>query len=535
MASPELVTDNVDASEIEDNEPVLVKKQTLLLMISVMVVALCGIVYELIIAAVSSYLIGNSIYQFSITIGLFMFAMGLGSWLTKWINKNLISKFIMIEITVALIGGICSSLLFLMFPYYTLYRPVMFSLIIVIGTLVGLEIPLLARILSRSTSWKHSIANVLSLDYLGALIGSVGFPLLMLPMLGLFRSSFAIGLLNISVALLAIIVFGKTLQGYWKLLVSAVTVLVLLLVGLFLSESLTKFAEGQMYADNVIFHKQTEYQRIVVTHSQRNNDVRLYLDKHIQFASIDEHRYHESLVHPVMSFPGSRKNVLILGGGDGMAVREILKYPEVERITLVDIDPVITELCATFEPIRKLNEGALDSDKLVVVNEDAFSWLRDYMGEISEQKPAFDRVIIDLPDPHNEALDKLYSKEFYHIVRQSMSADGYMISQCSSPFFAREVYWCIRTTMEAAEFNVKSFRIPMVSFGIWGFHICAASSQPDWSNDIDESMCKFMSNELFESCTHFGKDISRIEMPVNRTLEPKLYSLYEKNLNRKKK
>lgn len=515
------------------DEPVLVKKQTLVLLISVMVVALCGIVYELIIAAVSSYLIGNSVYQFSITIGLFMFAMGLGSWLTKWINHDLITKFILIEIAVALVGGICSSLLFLVFPFYSLYKPVMFLLIIVIGTLVGLEIPILTRILSRSATWKQSIANVLSLDYMGALVGSVSFPILMLPMLGLFRSSFAIGLLNISVALLAILMFGKALKGYWPLLISAVLTVILLLTGLFMSEWLTRFAEGQMYADTVIYRQQTQYQRVVVTRNQRSNDVRLYLDKHIQFASIDEHRYHESLVHPVMSTPGPRKNVLILGGGDGMAVREILKYPDVEQITLVDIDPAVTKLCSTFAPITRLNQGSLDSDKLKVVNADAYNWLMHYIGDINDENPPFDRVIIDLPDPHNEVLDKLYSKEFYEIVGAAMSPDGFMVSQCSSPFFAREVYWCIRTTMEAAGMEVRSFRIPMVSFGIWGFHICSPKENASWNFEIDDSKCRFLDTELFESFTRFGKDIARVETPVNRTFEPKLYSLYEKSLRNK--
>jgi len=521
----------VDESPDHD-EPPLIKSQTVLLLISVMIVALCGIVYELIIAAVSSYLIGNSIYQFSITIGLFMFAMGLGSWLTKWINRDLVSRFIMIEIAVALVGGICSSLLFLVFPYYSFYRPVMFGLIIVIGTLVGLEIPILARILSRSATWKHSIANVLSLDYLGALFGSVGFPLLMLPMLGLFRSSFAIGLLNVSVAILAIVVFGKSLKGYWRLLISAIVVLCILVAGLVMSEYLTRFAEGQMYGDSVVYRKHTRYQRVVVTQNQRSNDVRLYLDKHIQFASIDEHRYHESLVHPVMSLPGSRSNVLILGGGDGMAVREILKYPEVKTITLVDIDPAVTKLCSTFEPIRRLNQGSLDNSKLTVVNADAYNWLMEYLGSIDAQHPPFDRVIIDLPDPHNEVLDKLYSVEFYKILRACMSEDGFMVSQCSSPFFAREVYWCIRTTMEAANWEARSFRIPMVSFGIWGFHLCAAKPGADWTMNIDESMCRYMSDEVFQSCTHFGLDIARLETPVNRTLEPKLYMMYEKSLNK---
>ena len=174
---------SIEAGDDSDREAPLTKRQTAIMMFSVMVVALCGIVYELIIAAVSSYLLGNSVYQFSMTIGFFMFAMGIGSYISKWFQSDLVATFINVEIAVALIGGFCSSLLFLMFPYTSMYRPVMFGLIILIGTCVGLEIPLLARILSRSTEWKESIANVLSLDYLGALAGSVAFPLLMLSLI----------------------------------------------------------------------------------------------------------------------------------------------------------------------------------------------------------------------------------------------------------------------------------------------------------------------------------------------------------------
>lgn len=503
------------------------------MMFSVMIVALCGIVYELIIAAVSSYLLGNSVYQFSMTIGFFMFAMGIGSYISKWFQNDLVATFINVEIAVALIGGFCSSILFLMFPYSTMYRPVMFGLIILIGTCVGLEIPLLARILSRSTEWKESIANVLSLDYLGALAGSVAFPLLMLPTLGLFQSSFVIGLLNVGVAIFSIFVFGKSIRGMRGRLIASLVVLALLVCGLAASEWLTKFAESKLYSDKIIYTQQTPYQRIVVTRNTANLGVRLYLDKHIQFASVDEYRYHEALVHPVLSIEGARDEVLILGGGDGLAVREVLKYPDVKRITIVDIDPAITELCSTFAPIAKLNGGSLDSDKVNVINADAFSYLLDYAGRDAEEFPRFDRVIIDLPDPHNEVLDKLYSKEFYSIIRNCMSPDGHMVSQCSSPFFAREVFWCINRTMEAASFGVTPYRIPMVSFGIWGFNLCSADGTAVTEVSIDDSMCRYLTDEIFGDSQRFGKDIGRIEgSPVNLTFEPKLYSLYVKSLKR---
>lgn len=516
-----------------DDQAILGKGQTAILMVSVIVVALCGIVYELIIASVSSYLLGNSVYQFSMTIGFFMFAMGIGSYISKWFHDDLVATFINVEIIVALIGGFSSSVLFLMFPYASMYQPVMFGLIILVGTCVGLEIPLLARILSRSTEWKESIANVLSLDYLGALGGSVAFPLLMLPMLGLFQSSFVIGLLNIAVAILSIFIFGRSISHSRTRLLASLGVLGLLVTGLAFSESLTQFAESKLYADKIIYTKQTPYQRIVVTENKVNSGIRLYLDKHIQFASLDEYRYHEALVHPVMSIEGSREEVLILGGGDGLAVREVLKYEDVKRITIIDIDPAITELCSSFQPIVRLNQGALKNDKVKIINADAFSHLLDYAGLDTSKHPRFNRVIIDLPDPHNEVLDKLYSKEFYSIVRNCMSPDGHMVSQCSSPFFAREVFWCINRTMKAASFGVTPYRIPMVSFGIWGFNLCSASGTPVKEIPINDSMCRYLNSKIFVNSQEFGKDIASPEnSPINLTFEPKLYSLYVKGLKK---
>ena len=246
-----------DIPENDDTLTPLTSAQMIVLFTSVMIVAMCGIVYELVIASVSSYLLGNSVYQFSITIGLFMFAMGVGSYISKWFQRDLISNFILVEVAVAVIGGISSSLLFMLFPWPTFYRPAMYGLLIAIGTLVGLEIPLLTRIMSTKGDWKEAIANVLSLDYLGALIGSVAFPLLMLPMMGLFRSSFAVGLLNVAVALGSILFFGNKLTRYKTCLFAALAALALLIAGVLMSERLADFAEQKMYGDKIVYSQQT--------------------------------------------------------------------------------------------------------------------------------------------------------------------------------------------------------------------------------------------------------------------------------------
>ena len=517
---------------MESSPTTLTPHQTAWLLLSVLIVALCGIAYELIIAAVSSYLLGNSVAQFSITIGLFMFAMGIGSYLTKFIHTQLVERFIQIEIAVALVGGLSAAILFVVFPYYALYKPVMYGLILLIGTLVGLEIPLLTRILSRSASFSESLAHVLSLDYIGALIGSVSFPLLLLPSLGLFRSSFAIGLLNISVAAIALTMFRvshPTVQAYWKY---AMLVICILLAGLLASGLITQFAEGQLFADEMIYSEQTPYQRIVLTSHPRNGEVRLYLDGHLQFAALDEHRYHESLVHPVMSIGKPPKKILVLGGGDGLAIREILKFKSVESIELVDIDPSMTDLSKRFEAIRKLNLDSLFDSRVQIIHADAFNYVQQAYARLKNTGQWYDRIIIDLPDPHSEVLNKLYCKEFYKLLYRILSDDGAFVTQSSSPVITREAFWCIEATIQDADFRVVPYRTHLNSFGEWGFQIAVKTT-----NDVDLNAIKlakvsrkYLSDEIFEGSQIFALDDGRLPSPINSLFEPKLYMLYELGL-----
>jgi len=517
---------------LESSPTTLTPHQTAWLLLSVLIVALCGIAYELIIAAVSSYLLGNSVAQFSITIGLFMFAMGIGSYLTKFIHTQLVERFIQIEIAVALVGGLSAAILFVVFPYYALYKPVMYGLILLIGTLVGLEIPLLTRILSRSASFSESLAHVLSLDYIGALIGSVSFPLLLLPSLGLFRSAFAIGLLNISVAAIALTMFKAShpkVTAYWKY---AVLVIGILLIGLLASGRIAQFAEGQLFADEMIYSEQTPYQRIVLTSHPRNGEVRLYLDGHLQFAALDEHRYHESLVHPVMSIGKPPKKILVLGGGDGLAIREVLKFKSVESIELVDIDPSMTELSKRFEVIRKLNLDSLLDSRVQIIHADAFNYVQQAYSRLANTGRWYDRIIIDLPDPHSEVLNKLYCKEFYKLIHRILSDDGAFVTQSSSPVITREAFWCIEATIQAADFRVIPYRTHLNSFGEWGFQIAVkATNNTDLKAIVLADVSrKYLSDEILAGSQIFALDNGRLPSPVNSLFEPKLYMLYEYGL-----
>ncbi|MFG5384031.1 polyamine aminopropyltransferase [Yoonia sp. R2-816] len=503
----------------------LPQKQAVVLLGSILVVALCGIVYELIIGTVSSYLLGNSVYQFSLTIGFFMFAMGVGSYVSRFIEGNLVQAFVWVELILAFVGGMCSISLFMLFPYAPwFYQVGMFTFISTIGFLVGLEIPILTRILSERSTTRQSISDVLSLDYIGALVGSVAFPILLLPSLGLITASFAIGLTNAAVALLNIFWLRAYLDNFHRMLGYAIATIVLLFVLTLSASKITGFAQDHLYFDRVVWRDQSQYQNLVVTNTWKTNDIRLFIDGHLQFAETDEYRYHEALVHPVLAWGDAPESVLILGGGDGLAIREVLKHPSVTQIDLVDLDPEMTRLGSEFAPLVRLNGGSMQSDILTVYNQDAFVFVKD-----AEQK--YDRIIIDFPDPHNEALSKLYSVEFYAMVSAIMEDGGTLVTQSSSPFFAPHSYWTVALTLEELFPDVISYNTPIPSFGIWGFHM--ASKQPDGTLGPLPDGLRSLTPESFAAAQSFTTDLKpRRELEVNSIFNPTIYEEYNADLSR---
>ena len=503
------------------------RAQGRLLLFCILIVALCGIVYELIIGAIASYLLGNSVLQFSLTVGVFMFAMGIGSLLSRYLGNDHLRYFIWTEIAIALVGGLSGILLFMAFPFArVLFEFVMYGLIIVIGALVGLEIPVLTTLLARGRSTKESISEVLTLDYVGALFGSILFPLVLLPALGPIRSSFAIGLMNIGVALVSVMAFRALLGAHYRrMLGMCIATLVVLCVALIYGTWLNSFAEKHLYFDNILFSKQTPYQKLVVTRSVATGDTRLFIDGHIQFSSRDEYRYHEYLVHPAMSVEGPRTQVLVLGGGDGLAIREILKYDDVERIDLVDIDPQMTRIHSELPMLRALNERSLLADRVHVFHEDAFTF-------VNRPGILYDRVIIDFPDPHNDAISKLYSREFYTMVKRRMAPGAVIVTQSSSPFFTRRVFWSIRSTLATVFDSVTSYHTALPSFGIWGFNM-ARNTLPLPDAYRVQVPTRALNDESMRAAMVFDADLGPLEdSPVNSIMQPLLYRLYLDDVSR---
>jgi len=467
---------------------------------SVFVAGLCSLVYELLISTTASYFLGDSVQQFSITIGLYLASMGLGSYVSRLIKTKLLRSFVAVEILLGLVGGLAVPILYLTYAYGAVFWPVVVGLIMIIGALTGLEIPLLTRIMDREESLDVNLANILSFDYLGALLATLAFPFVLLPVLGTFRASLALGLCNLVIGVVNVWWFRDLLdrrsqrQGY-ALSVLAALVLAALLAA---SGSLMDRWSDEVYEDRIVYREQTPYQKIVMT--RWKDDFRLFLDGNLQFSSLDEPRYHEPIVHVPMSQVPQPRRVLVLGGGDGLAAREVLKYETVDQVTIVDLDPKMFEIGRIYPPLTRLNERSLHSPRVRTVAKDAFVFLE-------ETGRSYDLIIADLPDPNNASLARLYSRTFYGLVRSHLAAGGVFVTQATSPYFAREAFWTIHKTLRAADFShTYPFHVNVPSFGEWGFVLAAERPlTPSTAEPTVET--RFLNGRIVPGLFEFPKDL----------------------------
>ena len=496
--------------------------RTPVLFLNVLIIATCGLVYELLAGTLASYVLGDSVTQFSLIIGIYLFAMGVGAWLSRFIETGLPRKFIDVELGVALLGGLSAPLLFLSFGRLSYFLVILYGVVFVIGVLVGLELPLLMRILKDVLDFKELVARVLTFDYIGALIASLLFPLFLVPKLGLVRTSLVFGLLNAGVGLWATWFMRPLIKGdVTGLRARAVIAVALLVIGIIKADALTTLSEDELFADDIIYSRTTQYQRIVVTRGRAG--FQLFLNGHLQFSSADEYRYHEALVHPAMMLADSPRRVLVLGGGDGLAVREVLRYPSVETVTLVDLDPAMTQLSHLFSPLGELNNQAFSDPRVQVVNQDAMIWL-------DEPRGPFDAAIIDFPDPNTFALGKLYTTRFYRLLQASLTRDAAVSVQCTSPLFARSSYWCILKTIEASGFAVRPYQTAVPSFGVWGFAL--ARREPFEPPSGAPSGLRFLDDLSMSAMFVLPADLSPVPVEVNRLDNQALVRYYESEWKR---
>jgi spermidine synthase len=493
------------------------------LLASVFVVAACGLLYELAAAALASYLLGDSVLQFSTIIGTYLFAMGVGSWASRHIDRQLVAQFVRIELLVGLVGGLLPSGLFVAHNLAGdagTFRVLMYGLVLLVGALVGLEIPLVMRILKRHFSDRYAlkdlVSQVLTFDYLGALAVSVAFPLLFVPRLGVVRTGLVFGLLNAAVAAWALWLFRSELRRWRAHALAAAAVVAVLLAGVFGADRVEGWAEQRFYGERIVHSVQSPLQRIVVTAGPGGQ--RLFLNGNLQFHSRDEYRYHEALVHPAMAAHGAPRRVLVLGGGDGMAVREVLRHPSVQAVTLVELDPQMTALFSREAALRALNADALASPKLRIVHEDAFTWLE-------RQPDSFDVIVVDFPDPTNFSLGKLYTTTFYAALDRALAAGGYAAIQTTSPLLARKSYWTVVTTIEAVGLAATPYHAHVPSFGEWGFVI--ASRRPWRAPTALPEGLRFLTVEGVSALLQFPPDMARVAAEPNRLSNQVLVHTFE--------
>jgi spermidine synthase len=338
----------------------------------------------------------------------------------------------------------------------------------------------------------------------------------LVPRLGLIRTSILFGLLNAAVGLYGTWLLRPLLRGVAVLRVRAAIVIVILLVALLRADALTALSEDELYADDIVYSASSAYQRILVTNNAAG--FQLFLNGNLQFSSADEYRYHEALVHPAMTAAGAPRRVLILGGGDGLALREVLKYRGVEHVTLVDLDPKMTRLAQSFPPLARLNAGSMSDPRVRVVNEDAMIWIE----RIREQ---FDVAIVDFPDPSSFGLGKLYTTRFYRLLRARLSPGAAVSVQATSPLYARQSYWCIVRTMEAAGLHVRPYQTTVPSFGVWGFAL--ARQRPFDQPSHVQVATRFLDDATLASMFVFARDMTPVDVEINRLDNQMLVRYYE--------
>jgi spermidine synthase len=489
------------------------------LLAAVAACAACGIVYELALLTLSASLNGGGIVVTSLIVAGYIAALGAGALLIKPLLGHAAITFIAVEALLGIIGGLSAAALYVVFAFVDGSAWVLAVSTALIGGLVGAEVPLLMTLLQQRRSASkdpaadtgRTLANLNAADYLGALIGGLVWPFILLPQLGMIRGAAATGMINLVAAaivamfLLRRVVSTRQLVMALCALAAALGLLVTLLVR---SHDIETTSRQRLYADPIIAYRHTPYQEIVVT--RRGSDTRLYLDGGLQFSTRDEYRYTESLVYPALG-KGAR-SVLVLGGGDGLAARELLRQPGIEKIVQVELDPVVIELARST--LRDANGGALDNPRVAVVIDDAMSWLRAPHPELRPSQ-GFDAIIIDLPDPDTPVLGRLYSTEFYALAAHALAPDGLLVVQAGSPFSTPTAFWRTVSTIQSAGYAVTPYHVHVPTFGDWGFALARRGDTPPAPTvPTDAPPLRFLNPQVLAAATVFAADIGP------RSLEP---------------
>jgi spermidine synthase len=442
-----------------------------------------------------------------------LFSMGLGSRYSRKFEAQLLDRFVLIEFGLSFLCTFSAMFCFWISAYTINFGLVIYAVACMIGFMTGLEIPLITRINQSYESLRENISSVMEYDYYGGLLGGALFAFVLLPFLGLTYTPVLIGSLNLLVASLILWYFPDRLMRPRILNIQFAALFLVSVLAFVVAKPIILYGEQHKYKDKIVYQEQTRYQKIVVT--QWKEDYWLFINGSTQFSTYDEERYHEPLVHPLMGLIKERKDILLLGGGDGLAAREILKYPDVENLTLVDLDPAMTRLARQDTIFLSINQGSLNDPRVRVVNQDAYQFIKN-SGDL------YDAVIIDLPDPKSVSLSLLYSLGFYKMVEKHLKPFGSMVTQSTSPLYSPEAFLCIKKTMEAAGFSTVPYQNSVPSMGQWGWVIgvrheampAQRLKQELLTLEFADIETRFFNRDAMISMAHFGKGLFEKEAQI---------------------
>ena len=542
-------------------------KESFVLYFTMLVIGACGLAYEYTFCKIASDLLGNSVQQWAVIIGLMMFFMGLGSDVQKYVSDiNLFDKFIAAEVCLGLAGGFGPVLLLFIFgvmpEHYVFFQ---YFFIAIIGLLIGFEIPIITRINQQYTSeLKVNLGGILKMDYIGALCGSLIWIFVLPKFFILTETAFILGLLNTGAACITFLYFRNLVGNKQAIGWFCAAGVMLLAAGFFTAKDFSSYSEQYLYRDKIVLSATSQYQHIVIT-TPRSGDIACYINGHLQFNGFDEHVYHENLVHPAFAIAPVIKKILVLGGGDGLALREILKYPEVESVTLCDIDPEMTRLAADNPYFCSLNHNSLNNSRVKTIRNHTLvdcgleiitvpNQVKPYYGKpgkvaevnivnldaagfVEQITGTYDLIIIDFPDPNAPGISKLYSKRFYVNIEKKLAANGIVVQQATSPVMAREAFLCIGRTMKASGLTVVPYHDNVPSFGEWGWWIGGRSFMLS-EKKIKQKLTsisqihvdtKYLTPALVRASLEFGKNqLTTSNTDINTIMSNRVYEYYLK-------
>lgn len=500
-------------------------KNAIWLKIAIFATGISGLTSEFILSTLASYFIGDTIVQWTVVLSIMLFAMGLGSQVSRFVEKDLLITFIAVEFTLSLLISFSPLWVFSIAAKTEFIHLLIYGLALLVGFCIGFEIPLATRLNEKHETLDKNISNIMSWDYVGSLIGGLLFAFWGLPHLGITNTAFVFGGLNFVVA---VILFERYKDFYQKytngVRLISIAVLALWSIGYIFSEKIVLFGEQSRYKDKIVYTEQTPFQKLTVT--QWKEHYWLFINGNQQLSTFDEWLYHEPMVHPIMSITPEHKDVLIIGGGDGFNVKELLKYPDINNITLVDLDPAMTRLGKTFEGLVKYNDSALYDPRVTILNQDGFLYLE-------QTQNFYDLIIVDLPDAKNVALNKLYTREFYQMAFWLLRPNGNIITQSGSPYYATKAFYCIEKTMQDAGFATLPMHNQVLTLGEWGWTI---GSKKLTKNQMIQNMKradysglnnKWLNTESIDLLTSFGKPlVDTSGIAINTINNPVLYRYY---------